>query len=208
MLATQHAPDFRKGTNFSQLLHLKVSVRGLRTWAHLLGMLLIQWRTNVYPCEGRGSLAAPAHRDESDVGREQCVIALAEGAFDVWPGSHKTPLKTSAGGHYHLGALVHEYLTTNYEKVVFACSPGDVLIFKGGYFFHGSPAIGGNNPSPRVMTYATFWPPSTAKGLLHSRGRCKRPLCAALGGPFVTSRPGHRPDPEREGHALLEEDAE
>jgi hypothetical protein len=76
-------------------------------------------------------------------------------------------------------------LTTNCEHVVFACSPGDVLIFKGGHFAHGSPAIGGLHPSPRVMTYATFWPPGTKKGEQHLAGKCKRPLCAALRGPFT-----------------------
>ena len=37
--------------------------------------------------------AAPEHRDEGDAGRFQCVISLTDGAFDIWPGSHKLNLK-------------------------------------------------------------------------------------------------------------------
>jgi len=139
------------------------------------------------PHQGRGSAAAPAHRDEYDEGRYQCVIALSQGAFDVWPHSHKLQFKTAkacSSGHYHFGESFESYLKTNCEQCIFACSPGDVLIFKGGSFAHGSPAIGGNNPSPRVMTYATFWPPSTKKGMAHLDGKCGKPFCAALRAPF------------------------
>jgi hypothetical protein len=69
------------------------------------------------------------------------------------------------------------------DHVVFACEAGDVLVFQGGTFFHGSPAIGALDPSPRVVTYATFWPPGTQKGNAHSDFKCDRPLCMAMSKP-------------------------
>ena len=131
--------------------------------------------------QGRGCEAAPAHRDENDAGRMQCVIALAPGAFDIWPGSHKLTVKKppcGEQGHYHATDDFQNYLRTNCKQLVVSCLPGDVLIFRGGDFVHGSPAIGDQHPSPRVMTYATFWPPSTPKGQVHVSGKCKKPYCA------------------------------
>ena len=139
------------------------------------------------PCQGQGCEAAPPHRDLDDIGRTQVVIALSPGAFDVWPGSHKLSLKGSGcvKGHFHTTSALDRYLQNSCPHVVFACSPGDVLLFKGGLTFHGSPAIGRANPSPRVMTYATFWPPSTKKGGLHCAGKCGTSVCAALRDPFA-----------------------
>ena len=98
----------------------------------------------------------------------QCVIALTPGAFDVWPYSHKMSVGLRPGrdehGHFHLHERTKLSLHANCERCVFACSPGDVLVFKGGFTFHGSPAIGGDQPTPRIMTYATHWPPGTKKG--------------------------------------------
>jgi hypothetical protein len=132
------------------------------------------------PCQGRGSEAAPAHRDEEDAGREQCVIALSPGAFDVWPGSHTLSSKKPAceNGHYHVTDDLRTTLQASFRRCVFSSTPGDVLVFKGGHFWHGSPAIGGGDPSPRIVTYASFWPPSTNKGMDHAAGKCGRPHCA------------------------------
>ena len=62
---------------------------------------------------------------------------------------------------------VYDYyytLNKHCPRVRFAAAPGDVLIFKGGRLFHGSPPVGRDQPSPRVVTYANFWPPDSAKG--------------------------------------------
>ena len=129
--------------------------------------------------QGRGCDEAPAHQDEEDAGRMQCVIALAPGAFDIWPGSHKLGHKKPPceQGHYHVTEDFQKYLEANCEHVVCACQPGDLLVFLGGHFVHGSPAIGGQHPSPRVMTYATYWPPGTKKGMAHKAGKCLKPHC-------------------------------
>ena len=39
-----------------------------------------------------------------------------------------------------------------------------MFIFVGGLTVHGVPDIEENQPSPRVVTYATFWPPGTTQG--------------------------------------------
>ena len=132
--------------------------------------------------QGRGAEAAPAHRDEEDAGRSQTVIALTDGAFDVWPGSHKLCFNTEPceEGHYHIGGSFKEQLESQCKRVVFTCQPGDVLVFQGGHFVHGSPAIGGGDPTPRVVTYGTFWPTSTCKGQLHRQGKCKNPSCGFM----------------------------
>jgi hypothetical protein len=141
------------------------------------GQVSFKWEL---PWQGRGSVEAPAHRDEPDIGRMQCVIALSPGAFDVWPGSHKMSAKTppcGEKGHYHLTETAATNLLALHSRCLFACSPGDVLVFNGGHFYHGSPAIGGTEPSPRIVTYATFWPPSTGKGVAHNQGKCGLPHC-------------------------------
>ena len=143
---------------------------------------MTQRQTCLLKCapQARGHEAAPAHRDESDAGRFQVVIALASGAFDIWPDSHKLSTKIhpcGGAGHYHVSQGFQKYLESQCEHVVFSCGPGDVRVFQGGHFAHGSPAIGGQHPSPRVMTYATFWPPSTPKGQTHLSGKCMKPYC-------------------------------
>ena len=117
----------------------------------------------------------------------QCVLAFSEGAFDVWPHSHKLNTKVGKAcesGHYHFGDAFQQLVATNCQQCTFACSPGDVLIFKGGSFVHGSPAIGGNHPSPRIVSYATFWPPTTKKGVAHAAGLCGKAFCASYKNPF------------------------
>ena len=138
------------------------------------------------PFQGRGTEAAPSHRDEEDLGRMQCVVALSHGAFDVWPGSHKICAKKApcgGEGHYHLTDDFKKTLHATCSRVVFSSTPGDVLLFVGGLFNHGSPAIGGPNPSPRIVTYATFWPPCTKKGQLHVAGQCGMPHCGGFSSP-------------------------
>ena len=128
------------------------------------------WRPDGVSIKGRCSEHAPPHRDAGDHGRYQCVLALAAGAFDVWPGSHV--LEMRGHDHFHLSQDDLSHLRANSQQLIFACDPGDVLIFIGGMFIHGSPSVGAGDPSPRIMTYATFWPPDTAKGADHLEGRC------------------------------------
>ena len=128
------------------------------------------WRPDGVSIKGRGAEAAPPHRDSCDHGRFQCVLALAPGAFDVWPRSHV--LEMRGHDHHHLSADDMAHLRSNSRQLVFACDPGGVLIFLGGLCFHGSPSVAAGDPSPRIMTYATFWPPDTAKGADHAAGRC------------------------------------
>ena len=35
--------------------------------------------------KGKGSAQFKSHRDETDIGRIQCVMALSDVGFDVWP---------------------------------------------------------------------------------------------------------------------------
>ena len=124
--------------------------------------------------KGRGCPAAKEHRDVPDLGRFQCVLALSDGAFDVWPRSHTVALSTKDfvdGGHFHHG--FRQELGSHCQRVVFSFGPGDVLIFQGGTFVHGSPAVDSETPSPRLVTYASFWPPGTQKGSDHAEGKCE-----------------------------------
>ena len=132
--------------------------------------------------KGKGSAAFPAHRDENDVARIQCVLALSDCGFDVWPYSHTLPHKkgdVDGDGHFHLSEAFVRDLKAKCEQVVFSAKAGDVFIFRGGLTVHGVPEIGENHPSPRVVTYASFWPPGTTKGMLHARKRCA--CCTTLG---------------------------
>ena len=133
------------------------------------------WRVAGFSVKPEGSKSAPAHRDEHDLGRNQIIVALSDGAFDIWPGSHKLAHRPAdtIKGHYHIANDFQQYLETQCERVVFSCKGGDVLVFKGGSFVHGSPAVTAANPSPRVMTYCTFWPPGTEQGNLHAAKKCQ-----------------------------------
>jgi hypothetical protein len=125
--------------------------------------------------KGKGSPAFAAHRDENDLGRIQCVLALSDGGFDVWPYSHTLPEKEGdidGSGHFHLSKAFALTLQANCERVVFSARAGDVFIFHGGLTVHGVPEVGDNHPSPRVVTYASYWPPGTTQGNLHAKKRC------------------------------------
>ena len=133
------------------------------------------WKIEGASMKGKGAPAAPPHRDEYDTGRLQCVVALSPGAFDVWPGSHKLRMAHTdcPDGHFHFGEKFQQELNFQFKRVVFSCQPGDVLIFQGGTFVHGSPPVEEHNPSPRIVTYAQFWPPGTPKGAEHIAKKCK-----------------------------------
>ena len=127
------------------------------------------WRQEGVSIKGRNQDAAPPHRDPDDLGRYQCVIALAKGAFDVWPQSHTVVLN---GLRHDVEGDDLTYLKSKCTNLLCACEPGDALIFLGGTFIHGSPKVLATDPSPRVMTYATFWPPGTTNGANHAAGKC------------------------------------
>ena len=112
---------------------------------------------------------ATPHRDPEDHGRYQCVVALAKGEFDVWPKSHKVVLNSL---QHDIEGDDLKHLKSQCSNLLCACEPGDVLIFQGGTFVHGSPRVSRTDPSPRVMTYACFWPPGTSNGANHAAGRC------------------------------------
>jgi len=137
--------------------------------------------------KGKGAAAFPAHRDEHDMGRNQCVLALSDVGFDVWPFSHKLPHKTgdAQGGHFHLSKPFVQDLKANCERVVFSAKAGDAFIFRGAQTVHGIPEVGADHPSPRVVTYATFWPPGTAKGARHAAQSC---VCCERGTSLIPKR--------------------
>ena len=128
--------------------------------------------------KGKGSPAAKAYQDEDELGRLQCVVALSDGAFEVWPGSHNLSTQRRAhvkGRWTNVQWSSHDVmkeLEDTCKRVVFSCGPGDVLIFQGGSLFHGSPAVEEHNPSPMVVTYASFWPPGTLRGTSHAKREC------------------------------------
>jgi len=125
--------------------------------------------------KGKGSGAFPAHRDQTDIARIQCVMALSDVGFDVWPYSHLLADKdgdVDGSGHFHLSQAFVQTLKANCERVVFSARAGDVFIFLGGLTVHGVPEVGENQPSPRVVTYASFWPPGTTQGIRHATKRC------------------------------------
>jgi hypothetical protein len=125
--------------------------------------------------KGKGCGTFAAHRDENAIGRIQCVLALSDVGFDVWPFSHELPAKSGdidGSGHFHLSQAFVRDLKNHSERVVFSAKAGDVFIFVGGLTVHGVPDIGENQPSPRVVTYATFWPAGTAQGIRHAKKQC------------------------------------
>ena len=125
--------------------------------------------------KGKGSGIHPAHRDDHDIGRLQCVLALSDVGFDVWPFSHELPVNRGAvlgSGDFHLIKAFMQELKNHSERVVFSAKAGDVLILVGGLTVHGVPDIEENHPSPRVVTYATFWPPGTPQGIRHAKKQC------------------------------------
>ena len=140
----------------------------------------------------RGAEAFGEHRDEHDSGRLQCVMALSDLGFEVRPKSHLLPRKKGdvvGDGHFHFCKEFVADLQANCDHVIFSAKPGDVFIFVGAWTVHGVPEVGPAHPSPRVVTYASFWPPGTPKHALHEKKLCAcykqaaaKPL-AALAGP-------------------------
>ena len=129
--------------------------------------------------KGFGAPAAELHRDEYDEGRLQCAIMLTEGAFTACPRSHllRHQSSDSTDGHYHTTTALKERLQQDAPALEIAAGPGDLYIFKGGSFVHGSPAVSQSHPAPRIVTYSSFWPTDTKQGQLHAAGKCacKRP---------------------------------
>lgn len=139
----------------------------------------------------RGATAFAEHRDEGDSGRLQCVLALSDVGFDVRPKSHTLASKKGDikdNGHFHFCDEFVADLKRNCDHVIFSAKPGDAFIFMGALTVHGVPEVGPEHPSPRVVTYASFWPPGTPKGNLHEKKLCAcydvaaKPT-AALAGP-------------------------
>ena len=149
--------------------------------AHLHGVPpeSLCWQPDDGSIKVANSPAAPAHRDLHDSGRYQCVVALSDGAFDAWPVSHKLAHGASevAHGHFHASEEFQRMLCQHCRNIVFSAAAGDIFIFQGGSFVHGSPAIPSCHPL-RVVTFGTFWPPGTERGDQHARGKCgcKRPF--------------------------------
>ena len=136
--------------------------------------------------KGRGSEAFASHRDTDDNGRIQCVMALSDVGFDVWPHSHMLPDKpgnNEGSGHFLLSKPFARSLKASCEHVVFSAKAGDVFIFQGGLTVHGVPEVGESHPSPRVVTFASFWPPGTTKGTTHAKKECK--CCKRLGHGYI-----------------------
>ena len=122
-------------------------------WVLGKGLLLrkaLCWSLGGVSIKGGGQDVAPPHQDQDDHGRYQCVIALAKGAFDVWPESHKLVLNSP---QHDIEGDDLTYLKSKCSSLLCACEPGDVLIFWGWIFFHG-------------------WPLRTSNGAKHAAGKC------------------------------------
>jgi len=132
------------------------------------------WKPEGASIKGDESPAATLHRDEHDEGRLQCVCMLSQGAFVGCPGSHLIALRAvdTDSGHYHTTNAFMEKVRRDAPPITFAASPGDLFIFRGGTFVHGSPAIAEGHPSPRICTYSSWWPPGTQIGLKHAAQKC------------------------------------
>ena len=102
-----------------------------------------------------------AHIDVNRRGSYQVVIALSEAPFLVFPYSHKaTKLFLNVVKDFHpLTRDQLERLRDEYESVAtyVPAKPGDVLVFEGGSFVHGSVEIKMGEPT-RYAAYAQFWP--------------------------------------------------
>ena len=132
------------------------------------------WKPEGASVKGDNSPDAALHRDELDEARLQCVCLLTQGAFVGCPGSHSLLHRASdtSTGHYHTTEEFEQRLHRDAPPITFAAGPGDLFIFRGGTFVHGSPAIMEGHPSPRICTYSSWWPPGTPKGLKHTAKKC------------------------------------
>ena len=107
-----------------------------------------------------GSPAFKAHLDLGRVGGVQCVIALSQGSFLVWPRSHKAGM---ADRLRNLGKKGFHALTKKEldalpeESATVPANIGDVLLMQGGTLVHGSPKVPDDGPV-RVVAYANFDP--------------------------------------------------
>ena len=111
----------------------------------------------------------PAHLDDHREGTLQCVIALTQTSFLVWPGSHRAviPSKQGSGlrvakgqGYRRLDRQDLESLKENFgsHRLEIPAAAGDVLLFIGGRLVHSSPAVSADEPT-RIMAYAHWSPP-------------------------------------------------
>ena len=89
------------------------------------------------------------------------MIALSEAPILVFPYSHKaSALFLNVVKDFHpLTRDQLKRLRDEYESVATAvpAKPGDVLVFEGGSFVHGSVEIKMGEPT-RYAAYAQFWP--------------------------------------------------
>ena len=133
------------------------------------------WMREGVSVKGVGAPAAELHRDEHDEGRLQCVIMMTQGAFTACPYSHLMPHQSAnvRHGHFHMSESFAERVRRECPALDLEAGPGDLYIFKGGTFVHGSPAVTETDPAPRLVTYSSFWPPGTVKGVEHATGKCR-----------------------------------
>ena len=127
------------------------------------------WQPDRFSLKTKNAPGGKPHRDIHDLGRYQAVIALSQGFWEGWPCSHKLepPISLSSSSEFPI-----DYLEQHCKKLSIPCQPGDVFIFVGGTFVHRSPAVGPDEFSPRVMTYAKFWPPGTTQWRKHDDCKC------------------------------------
>ena len=117
-------------------------------------------RVSVKPA---GTPMLESHIDGNRRGSYQVVMALSETPFLVFPYSHKAAaiFPENINKYYaltkdELNRLKDEFQS---EATEVPAKPGDVLIFEGGSFVHGSVEIKMGQPT-RYVAYAQFWPPT------------------------------------------------
>ena len=117
-------------------------------------------RVSVKPA---GTPMLESHIDGNRRGSYQVVMALSETPFLVFPYSHKAAaiFPENINKYYaltkdELNRLKDEFQS---EATEVPAKPGDVLVFEGGSFVHGSVEIKMGQPT-RYVAYAQFWPPT------------------------------------------------
>jgi hypothetical protein len=135
------------------------------------------WQQEYVSVKTVDSGAAPLHKDTHDDGRLQAVVMLSNGSVVGCPKSHSLPCAQNdlqAGSHYHSTNSFQSRVACNTPPIEIQLDPGDVYIFKGGTFVHGSP-VPNLKHKVRMVTYASFWPPGTKRGNDHAARKCECP---------------------------------